>query len=215
MKKRAKASHQIDDALLGAVKDVCAFHSIMFALEGDLYQLLYRLRAGIASNAEQALAADLIEGRKKPKKPRGLPWYQRHELAETVLLMDKVYPFGHPRGQRQIAIEETVKLAERSGYKAKARYLYKMLTEFDPRILAKIKALRETPMRVIERLPGAKVTINADGVPVPASGKSSVREPTVEITRGETTISEPIAGDVRDIDHDNLVSLVEGFIARK
>lgn len=142
MKKRA--AHQADDALSNAVKDVAAFDSIMSALEADLGRLLARLRAGIASNAEQAFAADLIEGKKKPKQPtKGLPWYQRRELASVMMLMDKAYPYGHPRGQRQGAIEETVKYAKRSGYKVSPRYLYKMLAEFDPRILAKIKALRQ------------------------------------------------------------------------
>ena len=81
MKKRAKPARLFDVALSDAVKDEPAFDSIMSALEADLRTLLARLRAGIASNAEQALAADLIEGKKKPKQPKGLPWYQRRELA--------------------------------------------------------------------------------------------------------------------------------------
>jgi hypothetical protein len=209
MKKRA--AHQADDALSDAVKDVDAFDSIMSALEADLGILLARLRAGIASNAEQALVADLIEGKKKPKQPKkGLPWYQRRELASVMMLMDKAYPYGHPKGQRQSAIEETVKYAKRSGYKVSPRYLYKMLAEFDPRILTKIKALRETPTRVTERMPGIKETINVDGVPTSANSS----EPTIEITLGEMTFSERTY-DVRDIDHDSLVLLVEGFLAPK
>lgn len=187
--------------LLDAVKDVEAFDSIMSALEADPLILLARLRAGRASNAEQALAADLIEGRKKPKQPKGLPWYQRRELALTMVAMDKAYPYGHPRGQRQSAIEETVKHAKRMGYKVSPRYLYKMLAEFDPQILAKIKALREPPMREKKREPGFRDTINVDGKPV-------------EITIGEVTFYER-TWDVRDIDHDNLVLLVESFLAPK
>jgi len=191
MTKRAKAAYQVDDALSDAVKDEAAFASIMCALEADLGTLLARLRAGIASNAEQAFAADLIEGKKKPKKPKGLPWYQRRELASVMAHMDKAYPYGHPRGQRQIAIEEMLKYAKRSGYKVKSRYLYKMLSEFSPHIVAKIRALRKTPMRVTKRIPGgAKEWINVDGTPVPAPANSPVREPIMEITLGETTILE-------------------------
>ena len=68
MKKRARTDYQVGDALSDAVKDEEAFNSIIYALEADPMILLFRLRAGIASNAEQALAADLIEGKKKPKK---------------------------------------------------------------------------------------------------------------------------------------------------
>jgi hypothetical protein len=71
VKKRARTDYQVGDALSDAVKDEEAFNSIIYALEADPMILLFRLRAGIASNAEQALAADLIEGKKKPKKPMG------------------------------------------------------------------------------------------------------------------------------------------------
>ena len=196
MKKRAA-----DDALSDAVKDEPAFDSIMCALEADPVLLLARLRAGIASNAEQALAADLIEGKKKPKQPKGLPWYQRRELALVMVTMDQAYPYGHPRGQRQSAIEETVKYAKGSGYKVSRRYLYKMLAEFDPQVLAKIKALRARPMRTTKRIPGGKDTINVDGK-------------LVEIMRGECEMHEPTF-DVRYIDHDNLVLLVESLLAPK
>jgi hypothetical protein len=215
VKKRARPDYQVGDALSDAVKDEEAFVSIMYALEADPGILLARLRAGITSNAEQALAADLIEGKKKPKKPKGLPWYQRCELASVMVYgMDKVYPYGHPRGQRQIAIEEMVKYAKRSGYKVKSRYLYKILAEFNPQVLAKIKALRETPTRVKERFIVPETTIDVDGIPVPASAKSSVRGPLFEMPRTEGLISERDY-DTRDIDHDNLVLLVEGFLARK
>jgi hypothetical protein len=206
MRKCPKTA-QVADALLYSVKDEAAFDGIMSALEADLGILLARLRAGIASNAEQAFAADLIAGKKKPKQPKGLPWYQRRELASIVVLMDKAYPYGHPRGQRQIAIEETVKYAKKR-YKVSSRYLYKMLAEFSPHMLAKINALRERPTRLKKRFPGKKVTINVDGVPVSASS----REPVIEVTP-EVEIRAP-AYDVRDIDHDKLVLLVEGFLAR-
>jgi hypothetical protein len=44
--------------------------SIFAALEGKPQQLATRLRAGNASKVEQALAADLIEGKIKPRRPR-------------------------------------------------------------------------------------------------------------------------------------------------
>jgi len=200
---------KVAEALSDAVKDLDAFDSIMSALESDLDGLLARLRAGIASNAEQALAADLIEGKKKPTRPKGLPWYQRRELASIMIAIDKAYPYGHPRGTRQGAIDETIKYAKRSGYKVSPRYLYKMLAEFDPHILAKMKALHERPTRVKKRFAGETRMIGVDGEPVDHGDPAAV-----EITIGKTELREP-AGDVRNIDHDNLVLLVEAFLARK
>ena len=49
------------DPPLGSIKNRREFLSILAAFEGDLQQLSARLRAGAASNYEQALAADLIE----------------------------------------------------------------------------------------------------------------------------------------------------------
>src|SRR5438067_6326067 len=78
MKKRRS------DPPLGNIKRSGALLSIWAALEGDPKRLLTRLRAGVASNAEQALAADLLEKKIKPRRPRS--GSNRHSRFVVVLL---------------------------------------------------------------------------------------------------------------------------------
>jgi hypothetical protein len=69
-----------------SIKTSRALRSIWAALEGDSQQLSARLRAGIASNAEQALAADLIERKIKPRRPR--PGSSRESRLVVALMAD-------------------------------------------------------------------------------------------------------------------------------
>lgn len=139
-------------AQLNGVRDQEALHSILSALEADLGQLVHRLRGGIASNAEQALAADLIERKKKPRRPK-MPWHERFELAQVVAIMDKAYPYGHPRGQRDSVIKAAAEYCGKS-----PRYVYNVLDEFNRDTLGKIKAMPSS-MRVTKTYQKGKATI--------------------------------------------------------
>jgi hypothetical protein len=79
------------DPPLSSVKSGRALRSIWAALEKKPQQLSARLRAGIASNAEQALAADLIEGKIKPRRPRpGSGRENRIAVALMANILEKI-----------------------------------------------------------------------------------------------------------------------------
>ena len=84
---------------LGNIKSGLALFSIWAALDGDPQQLLTRLRAGVASNAERALAADLLEGKIKPRRPRrGSDRQSRFRVALLIWVLDEIWKgsvFGH------------------------------------------------------------------------------------------------------------------------
>jgi hypothetical protein len=80
------------DPPLSSVKSGRALRSIWTALEKNPQQLCARLRAGIASNAEQALAAGLIERTIKPRRPRpGLSRESRVAVALMADILEKVF----------------------------------------------------------------------------------------------------------------------------
>jgi hypothetical protein len=77
---------------LSGIKSGRALKAIWAALEKNPQQLCARLRAGIASNAEQALAADLIERKIKPRRPRhGLSRENRIAVALMAELLEKIF----------------------------------------------------------------------------------------------------------------------------
>jgi hypothetical protein len=64
--------------------------SLLAALENDFSELCAHLRAGVASGVEQALAADLIEGKAKPRRPRpGSDWKNRLLVALIVSMLEE------------------------------------------------------------------------------------------------------------------------------
>jgi hypothetical protein len=80
------------DPPLSSIKSGRALLSIWAALDGDPQRLLTRLRAGVASNAEQALAADLLEGKIKPRRPRrGSDRLSRFLVASGTRFLDGVF----------------------------------------------------------------------------------------------------------------------------
>jgi hypothetical protein len=80
------------DPPLSSIKSGRALRSVWAALEGDPQQLYARLRAGVASNAEQALAADLAEGKIRPRRPRaGLKRETRLAVALMTDILAKVF----------------------------------------------------------------------------------------------------------------------------
>jgi len=77
---------------LGNIKSGRALLSIWAALDGDPQRLLTRLRAGVASNAEQALAAELLEGKIKPRRARrGSDRQSRFLVAVATHFLDGVF----------------------------------------------------------------------------------------------------------------------------
>jgi len=67
-------------------------HSIFATLEGSPQPLVARLRAGLASKIEQALVADLIEGKIKPQRPRpGGSHGDRLLVAVLIRLLEKLW----------------------------------------------------------------------------------------------------------------------------
>jgi hypothetical protein len=64
------------------------------AREGDPSRLARHLRDGIASPEERALAADLLEGKIRPRRPKlGAPTRaQQDEMAVLVICLKTIYP---------------------------------------------------------------------------------------------------------------------------
>ena len=139
------------------VKTSDALYSIWSALDADPQQLAARLRQGEASKAEMSLAADLIEKKIKPRRPRSSR-EQRLHIAEHVALLKWVFP----KWQRKKIVSVAIKhLKNRPGYPhhrhISERHIYNALAEFDGNAVAHIKQLPKSEVeRVIEPDPGLR-----------------------------------------------------------
>jgi hypothetical protein len=81
-------------SFLTLIKEGAAWRVALAALDGDTSILANRLRKGLASFEEMAIAADLIEGKIKPRRPRpGQPSRLRND---EIVLAYFLYRFGHP-----------------------------------------------------------------------------------------------------------------------
>ncbi|MFY9835116.1 MAG: hypothetical protein WAK55_01345 [Xanthobacteraceae bacterium] len=169
------------------IKDEQALHAIWEALEADPMWLANRLRAGIASNAEQVVAAGLIEGKIKPRRPRRDAERQqrRLEVAETFSVLEKVYPDWRKKAVRRTVIEAFEKSIS-------DRHVGDVRAEFD---LAQIKRIREArPKKVLSTRQKTRVF---DGKPM-------------EITQEEAVTNF----GAQDVDHDTLVEIVNKLLAQ-
>lgn len=134
------------EPLPSAVKTYDALHSIWSALEANPEQLAARLRRGDASKAEMALAADLIEGKKKPRRPRSSR-EERLIIAEHVAWLKKLYPTW----QRKKIISVAVEWLKRDHRHISERHVYNALDEFDRDTVARINRMPKNENdRVIE-----------------------------------------------------------------
>jgi hypothetical protein len=129
------------ELLPSTVKTSDALYSIWSALEANPKQLAARLRQGDdASKAEMVLAADLIEGIIKPRRPRSSR-EQRLHIAETVAWLKKI----HPTWQRRRIVDRAVeKLKSSPGWPIRyvsRRRVYKALAEFDRDTVARINRM--------------------------------------------------------------------------
>ena len=89
--------------------------------------------------AEMALAADLIEGRIKPRRPRSSR-EQRLLIAETVAWLKKI----HPKWQRKKIVSVAVEELKNSSWPIRhisTRQVYKALEEFDSDTVARIERM--------------------------------------------------------------------------
>lgn len=128
------------------VKTSTALYSIWSALEGDPKQLAARLRQGDASKAEMALAADLIEGVIKPRRPRSSR-EDRLEIANWVFQFEKWYP----KWQRKKVISKTAEFLKEHYGHISERHIYNALNEFDRETFVQIRQLpKDENERVIE-----------------------------------------------------------------
>jgi hypothetical protein len=123
--------------------------SIFAALERSPRQLSARLRDGLASKVEQALAADLLEGKIKPKRPRpGSHREARLTVAFLIFLLETLwnvpnlekayaatFPGVPPPKLRKLQRKALLHWArETVGHKSKVmkdRAAYNALIEFD------------------------------------------------------------------------------------
>ena len=107
------------------MKNVIALWSTWDALDGDHKRLAKRLRAGIASRAEMAFAADLIEGKIKPRRLRDRQPTRRtnDEIAQAVLFLEAIYPDW----QQKKIIPRVAK-----GFGVSERHVYNVVHNLDP-----------------------------------------------------------------------------------
>jgi hypothetical protein len=99
--------------------------SILGALDGNPKRLATRLRAGEVSRAEMAFAADLIEGKVKPKRRK---LNQPSRIENELIVQFLFYLQGiHPDWQRK---KVTSKIAEMFG--VQQRHVYNVLQGLGP-----------------------------------------------------------------------------------
>jgi hypothetical protein len=125
---------------LNAITDQLTLIGIWHAIEGNPSWLARSLRSGTASTAEQMLAADLIEGKLKPRRPRSFESTRerRLEIALDYAFLKKVYAHLPKRARQEKAVKgEIAKL-----YGVSARHVDNVLAEFDDKELLEIKRIR-------------------------------------------------------------------------
>jgi hypothetical protein len=135
------------------VKTSDALFSIWSALDADPQQLAARLRSGEASKAEMSLAADLIEKKIKPRRPRSSR-EQRLEIAKRFAQFKK----GFPTWQRKRLVDYVVQCLKDRGVGGhrhiSARHVYNAVKEFDDDTRAQIYRMpRNDDQRLIELEP--------------------------------------------------------------
>jgi hypothetical protein len=125
---------------LNAITDQVALLGIWYAIEGDPSWLARSLRSGTASTAEQMLAADLIEGKLKPRRPRSFESMRedRLEIALDYAVLKKMCAHLPKRARQEKAIKGQI--AE--SYGVSARHVDNVLAEFDDQEISEIDRIR-------------------------------------------------------------------------
>jgi hypothetical protein len=119
------------------IQDRISLISIWLAQEGEIGVLAVRLRQGTASQEEMALAADLIEGKiksRRPTKSKSSANYRamHYEIALQVKVLKEI----NPKWQRKRIIGEIAK-----GYRLSKSKIYDVLKDFDDKTLTQISQL--------------------------------------------------------------------------
>jgi hypothetical protein len=78
-------------SFLTLIKEGAAWRVALAVLDGDTSILANRLRKGLASCEEMVIAADLIEGKIKPRRRQPSRWRN-----DEIVLAYFIYRFGHP-----------------------------------------------------------------------------------------------------------------------
>ena len=122
------------------IKDNDALESIWSALEAKPGFLASRLRDGSASPEERRIAADLIEGKIKPRRPsrRGSSRFQHLFVAEFIRWVRSIKPNASPKWVLNIARQH---FKDRHGWEPSERYVRYAIDEFDEHTLAHSKRM--------------------------------------------------------------------------
>jgi transposase len=109
-------------------RDLRARWTIWAALDGNINELAYRLRKGLASPDEMAFVADLIERKVNPRQRRlGQPTrLTNDEIVQAVFQLQVMYS-GFPAWP-----EERIKREVADMFGVKYRHVYDVLKALDP-----------------------------------------------------------------------------------
>ena len=164
---RPKGTKKRKTTLLpSAVKTSDALFSIWSALETNPKQLAERLSKGDASKAEMALAADLIEGIIKPRRPRSSR-EDRFEIAKWVAQFEK----SKPTWQRKKVISVVADFLGRD-QPISERHVYNALAEFDRETITQINHMpKDDNERLIYAEPDQQLRDMLKDAPAKSSSK--------------------------------------------
>jgi hypothetical protein len=106
--------------------DLIAYRSLMEARAGDPRRLANRLRGGIPlSDDERKLAADLIEGKIKPRRPKsGAKSASEKDLIVSIVFLVEA---THPGRKREAIIKGLCEV-----FNVSRRQVFNLLNEIDP-----------------------------------------------------------------------------------
>ena len=123
VRRGPRAPSGIVDGLVGWSRQ-----AIWAALEGNVDDLAQHLREGIVSREEMAFAADLIEGKVKPRRPGpGQPTRSTNDQIAQAYFQFRV---AYPGWQKKKIVGKIVELF---GLKGKhGRHVYNVLKALDP-----------------------------------------------------------------------------------
>jgi hypothetical protein len=133
MKKRS-------NPLLDGVPDRVSLMSIWLAQEGMPGPLAERLRQGLASKQELAMAADLIEWKIRPRRQKS----SRTEDYAIAINIKKL-ELLHPKWQRKKIVGEVSKL-----FRVSISHVYDVLNDFDNKTLDQ---LFQIPLGSVPQIP--------------------------------------------------------------
>ena len=143
MKKRGSTGSPLYD-----VRDYDELVSIWAAVEAKPSLLASRLRDGGASRVEMKVAADLIEGKIKSRRPKFFGRERRLSIAELVAFLEKLLP----RIKRKPVARKVVISLAAEHHRVSERHVYNALEEFDASALAHCERLYRKSTGEVEEI---------------------------------------------------------------